>query len=307
MTTRTARLLLFVSVVAIISIGILIGWRLQHRTFPPLFAQKVPIVFTAHFFDIGQGDGMLFSDAHGNDVVVDGGPTDAMVSKIGQTLPASNRTIELMILTHPHSDHVTGLLWILRHYHVQKILLTKVSYPSATYRAFLEEIEKQHIQTEVVTSTEQFAVGDLHFSVLWPQISWEHRVVKDDAHAGMGGVNDTSIVLRLTTASTSLFLTGDASSAVEQQLLAAHLVASSTVLKVGHHGSKYSTDRKFLQALGAVDAVIQCAQKNDYGHPHLQTVRRLEEAHTKIFRNDMDGDVTLTVNASGTPQWVTER
>ncbi|TAL20282.1 MBL fold metallo-hydrolase [Patescibacteria group bacterium] len=250
----------------------------------------------AIFFDVGQGDSFLLRDAVGNDVLVDGGPSDTVVEKLGRYLPPTDRTIELLVLTHPHADHVNGLPEVLRRYRVERVLLSGVDHGTGAYREFREEIERQKIPVTLVATSTELTVGELKIKTLWPEESWERRAPPRDNLALGGGVNDTSVVLRASFGQTDFMLMGDASSAVEEELIRSGGELAAEVLKVGHHGSKYSTSRGFLRAVQPKIAVIQVGAKNRYGHPTLQTLRRLEEAGAKIYRNDRDGDVELSTD-----------
>ncbi len=296
-----------------------------------------------YFFDIGQGDGYLIRTADGFDVLVDGGPTDRIVEKIGRTLPYWDKTIELMILTHPHADHVTGLNAVLKRFKVERVLATGVLHTTNEYISWLEEIKKQGIPFTIAKAGQVWPLGygekpvgnasqqvsrDLargRLEILYPFESFVGTRVKDAKIGEGGGLNDTSVVAKLIYGKTSFLLMGDATAAVEKQLVAecdrkganyestANLRISnseirkfeshsqfapfcslqSDVLKVGHHGSKYSSSSEFLNAVQAKYGVIQVGAKNKYGHPAFPTLRRLDQANVQVFRNDRDGDVVM--------------
>ncbi|OGL66113.1 hypothetical protein A3B21_04170 [Candidatus Uhrbacteria bacterium RIFCSPLOWO2_01_FULL_47_24] len=325
---------------------------------------------TVYFFDVGQGDGYLIRTAQGFDVLVDGGPTDKIVEKLGRVMPFWDKDIELMILTHPHADHVTGLIEVLKRFQVKHVLATGVLHTTDEYLLWLKEIKEKNIpmtiakarqvwtlshsaalsptksalgfpceETGACAQPSSSAVADAmpaglpqHFccepsprsgfaesklEILYPEEIFEgERVVEGKTGEG-GGLNDTSIVAKLTYGNTSFLLMGDATSAVEEQLLQEYnanqriscqstntnsqfvdlnkickFALQSDVLKVGHHGSKYSTSREFLKTVQPKYAVIQVG-KNRYGHPAFATLYRLKQAGVEIFRNDTDGDVVL--------------
>ncbi len=300
MSKRTSRVILALIVIVPFALVAFFGDRVQWpRSTAPLTVAPETASSTARelhavFFDVGQGDSFLLRDPDGNDVLVDGGPTDAVVGKLGRYLPPTDRTIELLVLTHPHADHVNGLVEVLRRYEVRRVMMTGVAHGAAAYRALEGEIARQGIPVTVVTSTGAFAVGAIGFETLWPRASWDGRGPPTDDIAKGGGLNDTSIVLRASWGATHLLFMGDASSAIEDALLAASSTVAADLLKVGHHGSRYSSSRAFLAAVQPKDAVIQVGVKNRYGHPTLQTLRRLAEAGATVYRNDTDGDVLVT-------------
>ncbi|MDO8505649.1 MAG: ComEC/Rec2 family competence protein [bacterium] len=302
------------------------------------FRREPPLA--VYFYDIGQGDGFLIRTADGFDVLIDGGPTDRIVEKLGRTLPFWDKTIELMVLTHPHADHVVGLTAVLKRFKVEKVLATGVLHTTDEYIAWLQEIKKQGIQIETPKDVaEGFSLpnGDLKVSatlkILWPEQDFTGKRVKEGKIGEGGGLNDTSVVMKLTFGNTSFLLMGDATSNVEEELVQAcqsqpvissesqdereishmttkHGVGSlaearddegcmlqSDVLKVGHHGSKYSSSREFLEEVKPKYAVIQSGQ-NRYGHPAYSTLWRLKQAGIEVLRNDKDGDVVFESDGS---------
>lgn len=258
-----------------------------------------------YFYDIGQGDGFLIRTAEGFDVLVDGGPTARIVEKLGRTLPFWDRTIELMVLTHPHADHLVGQLAVLKRFKVQKVLATGVLHTTDEYIEWLKEIHDQKISMEIAKAGEKSAVGPATLTILWPQEDYRGKRVVEGKIGEGGGLNDTSIVMKLTFGQTSFLLMGDATSAVEDRLLSRGQATTDSglatlradVLKVGHHGSKYSSSREFLEAVKPKYAVIQSGQ-NRYGHPAFATLWRLKQAGVEVFRNDKDGDVVCRSDGS---------
>lgn len=299
-----------------------------------------------YFFNVGQGDASLIQQGNFQ-ILIDGGPNAGIVQKLGDVLPFNDREIELMILTHPHADHLTGQIEILRRYKVKKVLYTGVIHTTDEYLEWLEEIKKQDIPMEIAKAGAQYVIasevqrseaipsdkeGDRHapqdaglamtpsaiLNILYPFDDLSGQRVAGQA-PDSGGLNDTSMVARLIYGQTSFLFMGDASSEVEEELLSSHFTVdssrfcneetndcqpitnnlitnnsrlSATVLKVGHHGSRFSTSKEFVEAVQPKYAVIQVG-KNDYGHPAFRTLWRLEEAGTQVFRTDKDGDVTF--------------
>jgi competence protein ComEC len=256
--------------------------------------RKAPVLHAA-FFAVGQGDATLLRDAEGNDILIDGGPSDTILSKLGRVMSPVDRTIELVVLTHPHADHVNGLAAVLARYKVNRVLMTDVVADDDAYATFQKSIAEQHIPVTVASTTVAFDVGRMRVAVLWPQESWQQReTLKDDMATG-GGLNDTSVVLRVSYGEKHFLFMGDASSAVEEALLHTSSTLEADVLKVGHHGSKYSTTRAFLRAVHPTYGVIDVGVKNRYGHPTLQTLFRLHDAGVKVFRTDHDGDIRVSL------------
>ncbi|MBP9749048.1 MBL fold metallo-hydrolase [Patescibacteria group bacterium] len=288
-----------ISIIALVLFCSAAGILFQRMRWPSVASAsdaKEPVLHAA-FFAVGQGDATLLRDVDGNDILIDGGPTDAILSKLGSALPPTDRTIELVVLTHPHADHVNGLAAVLARYHVDRVLMTGVAAGDGAYAVFQKSIAEQHIPVTVASTTFAFDLGRMHVDVLWPQESWEGREPPKDNLATGGGLNDTSIVLSVSHGKERLLFMGDASSAVEEALLHASSTLTADILKVGHHGSKYSTSRAFLAAVQPSHAVIEVGAKNRYKHPTLQALARLGDAGVRIFRTDQDGDVRVSMSS----------
>ncbi len=300
---------------------------------------------TVYFYNVGQGDAIHIRTQDGFDVLIDGGPTSALAEKVGRTLPFWDRTIELMVLTHPHADHVVGLIDILKQFEVERVLATGVIHTTDEYLTWLKEIKARGISMEIAQAGQVWTLRHLaalsptktalvrpsepdgacarpssppcggampavpaqHFccespppsdlaeiklKILYPEENFEGERVKEGKIGEGGGLNDTSIVARLEYGQTSFLFMGDATSKVEEQLLANSDLLIVDVLKVGHHGSKYSTSREFLETVKPKYAVIQVG-KNRYGHPAYAPLHRLKQAGVEVLRNDQDGDVVF--------------
>lgn len=256
---------------------------------------QAPLV--VHFFNVGQGDSTLIHTDSNIDILIDGGPDDTILQKLSETLPATDHTIELVILTHPHADHVSGLVSVLDRYRVEKIITTGVTHTSNTYLSWLKKIKEKNIPTEIATANQKYHFKDsagtpLSLTILYPMQSLAGTDAPSDHLDTGGGLNDTSVVARLDYNEQSFLFTGDASSVIESTLLTAKQSIAATVLKIGHHGSRYSTSKRFLEAVRPRYAVIQVG-KNNYGHPAPATLQTLAQEQVKIFRTDTDGDITM--------------
>ena len=248
----------------------------------PLYQRSKKLEVT--FFDVGQGDAALINIPQGKQVLIDGGPDAGILSKLGSALPWWDRTIEYVVLTHPHADHVTGLVEALKRYKVEKVVMTGVVHTTDEYLAFLDEVRGRNIPVKFVVSGDSFALGEGEFSVLAPQESLEGKRVEE--------LNGTSVVLRFVYGESSFLFMGDAPVEMEEGILAAgEWDLESNVLKVGHHGSSDSNSEEFINAVAPQYAVISAGKDNPYGHPSLRTVKRLERAGARVLRTDMRGDV----------------
>jgi len=239
-----------------------------------------------YFFDVGQGDGIYIRTPQGNDVVVDSGPGDVMLAKLGAAMPFADRTVELVVLTHPHADHISGMVEILKRYKVEKVILPEAEYDSATYRALLDLLSEKR--------------ADVIRPRLGQRIFLDGTTVLDIDYPALGGaenhpadVNDVSIVARLSVGRTNVLLTGDAGKDIERRLSDYKIPLEAEILKVGHHGSKHSTGAELLSAVQPRYSVISVGAKNTYGHPHEEVLGTLSRSSTTILRTDERGDVVF--------------
>ncbi len=261
-------------------------WFWQHR---PISGLKI------YFFDVGQGDAILISTPQGNNILIDGGPNRKILQQLAKALPYGDRTIDLVISTHPHADHLAGLLAVLEEYQVKKILGTGVVHTTNDYLEWLKQIKDKNIVYQVVRAGDDINFTDgVNLHILWPEENLVQKRVED--------LNDTSIVLRVEYEKTSALLTGDISQAVEQRLVSSGNDLTAQILKIAHQGSHTSSSREFLQAVAPVWAVIMVGVNNRYGHPHLEILNRLKILGIRIWRTDLQGGVIFVSNGNNWQQ-----
>jgi competence protein ComEC len=233
---------------------------------------------------VGQGDSILIKTPDEQNILIDGGPSSKVLSQLGKNLAFFDKNIDLLVLTHPHSDHVAGLIEVLRRYQVKKVLMTGVLHTSPDYLTFLKELENQKTEIQIAKGAQDIALGqDLTLKILYP--------FKDVSQQKFDELNNSSIVLKLIYKDNSFLFTGDAEEIAESDLIAAKTDLSAQILKVGHHGSKYSSSEKFLEAVNPQYAVISVGKNNDFGHPHLRTLDNLAQRNIKILRTDQSGTI----------------
>ena len=242
-----------------------------------------------HFLDVGQGDAIYIRTPDEIDILIDGGPDKTILSQLGSVMPYWDREIDVMILSHPHSDHVSGLVEVLRRYEVKQIYYTGVLHTAPDYLAWLEEIKKQQIPISIVSSRFNINLGEeTELQFLWTQESLINKKVIE--------LNNASIVNKLVFGDVSFLLTGDIEEEVERDLIESGLDLSSTIMKAPHHGSKSSNTEDFIKAVNPQQVVIQCGEDNSFHHPHGRVLNRYERGEIEIFRNDLDGRVSFVTN-----------
>ena len=240
-----------------------------------------------NFYDIGQGDGIMVEAGNDIQVVIDGGPSDKMVEKIGKDLPFYDRQIELMIMTHPDKDHLGGLVDVLKYYQVEQVLITGIECDTAVCQEFNKIIKEKNIPVKIAQAGQIINLGEgTYLGIFSPRENLFGRKFKDD--------NDTSIVAKLISNGRSALFTGDIGFKVENELMEGNTNLDSDILKVSHHGSEYATSPKFLEATSPQIAVISVG-KNSYGHPTEELLSRINDYGAAIKRTDSDGDVKMEI------------
>ena len=238
------------------------------------------------FFDVGQGDAILVETPKGTQILIDGGPSSAIVGKLGQELPFFDRSIDLVLSTHPDSDHLAGLVDVLKSYDVVSFGWSGVKSSSAESQELDRQMEVNEIKRVVLARGTRISVGkNLSLLVLAPLESFEGREVKD--------YNTSSLVLKMNYGQECFLFTGDAPVSVEKKLALAEDSLVCRVLKVGHHGSKTSTSELFLEKAEPRVAVIQVGKDNKYGHPSPEVLERLQNHGIKVLRTDQAGDIRI--------------
>ena len=237
------------------------------------------------FFDIGQGDAILIKTPFGQNVLIDGGPDNTVIKRLSENLAWWDKKIDLMILTHPHDDHVSGLIDVIKRYKVEKILYTGVVHSSPNYLVWLELIRDRKIPLTIIDRPQIIEFGEnCELQIIYPRESLLGKEVSN--------LNNSSIVIQLVYGQTKFLLAGDIELEAEQELLASGIDLSANIFKANHHGSDTSNSKEFLQAVQPEIVVIQVGD-NNFGHPSRRVIKRLERIGAQIFRNDLDGTVKL--------------
>ena len=240
-----------------------------------------------HFIDVGQGDSTLIQ-YNGTTILIDAGEADAAPALVEYLKQHDVRTIDLLIATHPHSDHIGGMRAVLDSFTVRKVMDSGMPHTTSTYRNFIQAVENKKIPYLVPKIGDTFSlVPGLDFLVLnAPTDSTE------DAD-----LNDNSLVLRATYGRINILFAGDIGTSTESNILRSGLPVESQLLKVAHHGSSHGTSREFLEAVRPEAAFILVGADNPYNYPSEKTLGRLEDRGTLIFRTDKNG--TIVVRTDG--------
>jgi competence protein ComEC len=219
----------------------------------------------------------------GRQVLIDGGPNPTtLLNELSAVMPFWDRSLDLVVLTHPDGDHLTGLLAVLDRYQVGRVLHTSLTDATPLAASWRDRLAKSRIPRTIAQRGMRIEVRDVALTVLHPS---------SKPLTGAASDNNTAIVLRVDYGPTSLLLTGDAESEAEADMLKAELPLQADLLKIGHHGSNGSTSAPFLMAVTPRMAVIQVGAENSFGHPAPEVLKRLMDARAEILRTDRNGRI----------------
>ena len=240
---------------------------------------------TVHFLDVGQGDSELLQFA-GKNILIDAGDQDSGPRVESYLRSHGVSSLDLLVATHPHEDHIGGLMTILNDIPVGQVLDSGQAHTSQTFENYLNLIDRKNIP---FSTAERGQTIDLD-----PAIKIE--VLSPPATLFSGDLNQNSIVLKVTYNKVSFLFMGDAGFVAEDSIMAAGYDLKSTVLKVGHHGSSSSTGTSFLSKVRPEVEIIEVGASNDYGHPSGKTLSALQSTSSKIYRTDTSGDIVVTTD-----------
>jgi len=235
-----------------------------------------------HFIDVGQGDSILI-DLNDQEILIDGGEKSSGVTSYISSYV--DGPLEAVIATHPHSDHIGGLISVLNSFDVLNIWTNGDSTNSQTYSEFMSAIQSEHANTYVVRRGDKINVGGLSFTVLNPDTL-------------NGTTNNNSIVLSLSYGDIDFLFTGDAEKEAEASMLVSSVVPVPDVeiLKVGHHGSRTASSHDFLAATSPEVAIYMAGKGNSYGHPHEETITALNGIGAEIYGTDVHGTIVVATD-----------
>lgn len=255
--------------------------------------------FRMTVLDIGQGDAILLEGSRGARMLIDGGPDpDLLLSRLDEHIPAWDRRLDLLVLSHPHEDHVGGMALLLSRYRVGAIAETGMIGNGPGDHAFRAELGQLGVGTVLLAAGDSVQLDNAALDVLWPRRGEVPLHPSNDGSA----VNNVSIVFDVRLAHRRMLLTGDIQEDIDPQLLAAGIGQPGEppvdVLKVAHHGSRTATTTALLSALHPSVALISAGLGNPYGHPSPDTIDRLEAMGAQVLRTDLDGNLTVTSDGS---------
>lgn len=241
--------------------------------------QKLKIIF----FDVGQGDAILISQGN-NQLLVDSGRSGRIIlEKLGEHIPFWDRKIEMVLMTHPDQDHIGGFIDVFKNYDVKTVIQTKIKNDSQVFGTLNEYIAKEECEIiEGISGVKIFFSNNAEMEIIYPF---------DSITKSLNDTNSASIVSILKSGKTKFLLTGDLPSEKEAEILQRNIDISADVVKIAHHGSKYSTNKDFLAKISPREAVISVGKNNSYGHPAPEILEILKKEGINVLRTDMLGDI----------------
>lgn len=263
--------------------GALIGGVLLFSFFFTLPDGKLHVVFC----NVGQGDAVYIRTPNNQDMLIDGGPDNKVLSCLGKYMPFYDRTIDVVVLTHPQKDHLQGLISVIERYTVKHFVIGVVGNETEGYQQLVEAIEKKKVPTKNLYSGDTFSLGSVKFSVLWPERNWVSSHTTLDT-----GLNSFSYFLHLSYGAFDALFTGDGDRQIQPEIMRQASLPDVEVLKFPHHGSKTGILPAFLDKVKPELAVISVG-KNSYGHPSKEAIDLLKERSITIKRTDRDGNVEV--------------
>lgn len=235
------------------------------------------------YMDVGQGDA-AYIKVNGNNILIDAGPRSNSKELLEQLKAKNIDDFELVIATHPHEDHIGGMVDVFKEYEVKAFYSPKITHTTKTYENLVKAVKDEGLKTKELKGGMVIDLGEgAKFEVFTPQKSEYEEL------------NDYSPIMKLSFGDTSYLFTGDAEKLAEEEALAKYKNSlDSDVIKFGHHGSSSSSSNAFIEAVSPKYGIISCAKDNKYGHPHRETLDIIKKYNIKTFRTDTDGEIILT-------------
>jgi len=235
-----------------------------------------------HVIDVGQGESILLQ-AGESVVLIDAGERNKGQTVVDYLTKQNVKQLDLFISTHPHSDHIGGATEVLKNFEVKQIIDSGKVHTSQTYINYLTYIDEKNIPFDIAANQSIKLNPDVVLNIIGPTKEY-------------ADINDNSVIVKVTVGKQAVLLTGDMEEAAERDLMAVNNVAS-TVLKVGHHGSKTSTSKDFLAAVKPKLALISVGQDNSYGHPSSETLDILQSMGVAVYRTDLHGSIKVLMGS----------
>jgi beta-lactamase superfamily II metal-dependent hydrolase len=239
-----------------------------------------------HFIDVGQGDSTLIILPNNQTMLIDAGKSNYGYTVVNYLKNLKISKIDYLVMTHPDADHIGGINAVINNFKIDKIYMTNKTSTTKTFEDILLNMESKGLTFSTLNSGDNIIIGnDFNVTVLSP--------VKQYSDS-----NEMSIVIKLIYKNDSFLLMGDAGTEAEYDILSNNQNVSANLIKIGHHGSKYSSSYYFLEKVNPQYAIISAGKNNQYGHPSTEILNRLNVLNIKIYRTDINGNIIAVSNGN---------
>lgn len=253
--------------------------------------QKLHIVFC----DVGQGDGIYIRTPSGNEILLDGGPDDSVVACLDAHRPFWDRSLDVMILSHPHYDHFRGLIDVLARYKVNTVLQEPLIHDSDAYDVFLEAVIAEKADIRMVGRGTKISFPDaVTLSILGPDSKF---IEQENPLGSIGNENPPSLIMHLQYCAVDVLLAGDSDGEDLEKFVPAGF--NPEILLLPHHGSRNGYTAQAADHIKPKIAVVSAGKNNSYGHPHQEVLRLVEQQKAQILRTDTSGHIHLIIDSKG--------
>lgn len=251
-----------------------------------------------YFLNSSQADSILIKTPEKQNIIIDLGSQKGL-KELDKKISWWDKKIGLLIITHPHDDHIAGILKLLNKYKVEKIIFTGIKYESPIYEEIIKMAKIKKIELLIPQKKQKIILGkDCELNFIYPLENLNKQIIEN--------INNSSIVNRLSCNKSNFLFMGDAEELVEKEILEEGYDLQSDVLKVGHHGSISSSHQKFLDNISPKISIIMSGERNKFAHPHLKTLKKLQKIGSLILRTDLNGTITLEIK-NGQIKYKTEK
>lgn len=240
------------------------------------------------FLDSGQADTILIKTPEEQNIIIDLGSKNGLKG-VSKQISWWDRKIDILIITHPHDDHILAIPQLIDKYEVNKIIFTGIIYDSPIYEEIIKKAQNKKIKLLIPQVKQKIILNnDCELDFLYPV-----EILKDKK---IENINNSSIVSRLRYKNNYFLFMGDSEIDVEKKILEEKYELKSDILKVGHHGSISSSYQEFIKKVNPKISIIMVGQNNKFNHPSLRTLNKLQKIGSLIFRTDLNGDINITSN-----------
>jgi len=232
------------------------------------------------FLDVGQADCIIIK-SNDDFMVIDGG-NNADIAMVTDFLKSQKiENIKYLIGTHPHEDHIGGLDAIINNFNIETLIMPNAVSNTKTFEDVITAIENKKLEITAPKVGDTYTLGSAKFTIIAPNKDY------DD-------LNNMSVGIKIINGDNSFIFCGDAEVLSENDILTNGINIKADVLKISHHGSNTSTNKDFLKAVSPKYAVISCGINNSYGHPHIETLKKLSDKNVELYRTDLQGNIIVT-------------